>query len=39
MRNRLAKWKAVKFLISILSERVRREGRAVTVEENLNIEI
>lgn len=39
MRNGLAKWKAVKFLISILSESIRRDERAITVEENLNIEI
>ena len=39
MRNRTAKWRAVKFLISILSESVRRDERAGAVEENLNIEI
>lgn len=37
MRNGTAKSRAVKFLISILSETVRREERAVAVEENLNI--
>lgn len=39
MRNSTAKWRAVRFLISIVFESVGREERALAAEYNFNIEI